>query len=266
MNMKLLTDLLSVPSYSGKEDAMVSFLLEHVTEDQVKRGRVLRDEHNNVYIIKGDAEFYPCVAAHIDTVFPVRHTRIVKKNGVITGVNAKGDRCGIGGDCKTGIHVCLELLETFDNIKVVLFASEEVGCAGSMQALSRFFDDVGYCIEFDCPSFGLMSYTSGGARLFENYGPFIRTALGTLQSCGITRWQHHPFTDVMALRRRFGFSCLNIGSGYYNWHSAQEYVKVDDVRRAISAGMALITALGERHYPVSDLTGTPPVTVTGLSV
>lgn len=264
MNINLLQRLLAVPTISGREDAMVSFLVEHVEADPAKRGRVERDQFNNVYITKGEAEFYPCVAAHIDTVFPLGHVNIVRDNGTFIGTDDAGKRTGIGGDCKTGVHVCLELLETFDNIKVALFASEEIGCVGAFNAASRFFDDVGYVIEFDCPSTGLMSYTSSGERLFENYGAFIRTAMRALQSNGVTRWQRHPYTDVMALRKRFKFSCLNIGSGYYNWHSSQEFVKLDDVRQAISTGMSLITDLGERSYPVNDLSGTPMVEVTGL--
>lgn len=269
MNIHLLKSLLAVPTCTGHEKAMVSFLLEHVSEDPRKRGRVMRDEHNNVFIVKGqpaEGGYYPCVAAHTDTVFPLSHVNIVRRNSDFIGLNKQGQQRGIGGDCKTGIHVCLELLETFDVLKVALFASEENGCRGAFAAHSSFFDDVGYCIEFDCPSYGVMSYTCGGERLFENNGPFIRTALSVLQSCNINRWQHHPFTDVMALRKRFEFSCLNLGSGYYRWHSNDEYVKVDDVRQAVSAGMSLLTALGQRNYPVQDLSGVSPINVTNLNI
>jgi hypothetical protein len=43
-------------------------------------------------------------------------------------------------------------------------------------------------------------------RLFANNGEFIQTAMPALQTNGLTRFQHHPYSDVMALRQRFGFS------------------------------------------------------------
>jgi hypothetical protein len=62
-----------------------------------------------------------------------------------------------------------------------------------------------------------------------------------LEAHGLTRWQHHPFTDVMALRERFGFSCLNLSCGYYNWHRPDEYVALNEVEAALAS------AVGPHH-------------------
>jgi hypothetical protein len=94
----------------------------------------------------------------------------------------------------------------------------------------------------------MLSYTSSGVRLFENRGNFITTALPVLKKYGTVLWQKHPYSDVMALRRRFPISCLNLSSGYYNWHCSNEFVSLGDVALAIEQGTSLLKALGELNY------------------
>ena len=249
---------------------MVEFLVEQVRQRGAARcGEIVVDEWNNVFIRKGRADYCPCVAAHIDTVQPLRPVQIVQQNGVLVGYDLHGQRTGIGADDKAGVFVCLELLERCQNIAVALFAAEEIGCFGAKHAPAGWFDGVGSVVEFDCPGHGLVSYSSGGERLFANDGEFIQTAAPVLQAHGLTRFQHHPFTDVMALRRRFGFSCLNLSCGYHNWHRPDEYVVVAEVEAAVNAGEALIAALASRAYPFdadADDTATPKFEVTSLQL
>ena len=124
-------------------------------------------------------------------------------------------------------------------------------------------------LEFDCPARGLVSYTCGGTRLFATDGKFIKRAWPVLDQHGFNRLQQHPFTDVKAVRQRFHVSCLNLASGYYNWHAHDEYVKLADVEAALAVGTAIIPALGEQRYAYEgwepDLAG-PPVPVTELEV
>ncbi len=270
MRLDLLKQILAVPTCSRQEDRMVAFLVEHVRQRGATRcGEIITDEWNNVFIRKGRADYYPCVAAHIDTVHPLRPVEVVQQNGILFGFDEYGQRTGIGADDKAGVFVCLELLERFDDIAVALFAAEEVGCVGAHHAPAAWFKDVGYVMEFDGPGRGLVSYTSSGTRLFANDSAFIQTAAPVLQAHGLTRWQHHPFTDVMALRRRFNFSCLNLSCGYHNWHRPDEYIVVEEVEAAVNAGEALIAALGCRSYPfeaeADDLTE-PLFEVTGLQI
>jgi hypothetical protein len=128
---------------------------------------------------------------------------------------------------------------------------------------------VGYVVEFDCPARGLVSYTSSGVRLFEHDGEFIRAAMPVLGQFGFVHFQHHPFTDVKALRRRFSMSCINLSCGYYHWHAHDEYVKLADVEHSLAMATDLIAALGERRYDY-DATAVddaePPVEVTELGL
>jgi acetylornithine deacetylase/succinyl-diaminopimelate desuccinylase-like protein len=249
---------------------MVEFLVEHVRQRGSARcGNIVTDNWNNVFIRKGGPGVVPCVAAHIDTVHPLLPVEIVQQDGILFGLDEQGQRTGIGADDKAGVYICLELLERFDAIAVALFAAEEIGCVGASHAPAAWFDDVGYVIEFDCPGSGLVSYTSSGVRLFANDGEFIQTAAPVLSAHGLTCWQHHPFSDVMVLRKRFGFSCLNLSCGYHHWHRPDEYLVLAEVEAAIAAGADLLRALGGQHYPFDSGTpesAEPPIEVTGLQL
>lgn len=246
MNVPLLKQICAVPTQTFKEDQMVSFLTSLVNSDNGRYGHCYADEHKNVFISKGNRKHKPCVAAHIDSVQPIRDVQILEHGGVLTAVRNR-KQVGFGADDKTGIFVCLELLQEFDNIAVAFFAAEELGCQGAAKADLSFFDGMGYMLEFDCPSRSLMSYTSSGTRLFENNGEFIQRALPTLQKHKV-EWQNHPYTDVMKVRHRTSLSCMNLASGYYNWHSSTEYIRLSDVQDAIDMAEELIPEIGWRRF------------------
>jgi len=268
MNPSLLHKILSIPTETGREDKMVEFLVAYGCA--LSSGMtVLVDKFNNVLLKKGHAAYYPCVSAHIDSVQPVsREFEVVERNGLYTAIDLDGKPVGFGGDDKAGVYVCLELLNRFDNIAVALFASEESGAVGARNAPDYFFSDVGYVLEFDCPAFGLVSYSSGGINLFQNDGDFIKACLPTMQAENMC-WQRHPYSDVSVLRSRFQLSCLNLSCGYYNWHRKDECVKVSDVAKAVEVGTRLVTALGCKKYACRDSVmseSAPLMPVTGLSV
>ena len=268
MNIERLRQVLAVPTQSLREDQMVEFLKAQAASRPGVTCTV--DSYNNVFLRKGTASFFPCVAAHIDSVQPVeRYFRIIQKNGNLIGYDRRCKQVGFGGDDKAGVYICLELLDRFPNIAAAFFAAEEIGCRGAFSAEAKMFDSIGYVLEFDCPARDMFSYTSSGMRLFDNAGDFIKAGLPVLNKWGVNKWQHHPFTDVMALRQRFSFSCMNLPSGYYNWHSHNEYVKVSDTDNSLEMATELIAALGALRYDyVHDKKldeSKPLVAVTGLT-
>lgn len=270
MRLELLKRLLAVPSYSRKEQRMVEFILEHIRQRGPKRcGRAWADKWNNVYIRKGSTEPVPLVCAHLDTVYNWNQVELAEKDGLLVGYGLDRNRSGVGGDDKCGCFLCLELLERFDNIAVVLFGQEEIGFVGSRHADATFFREVGYAVEFDAPGKGLVSYSAGGQQLFQNDGEFIKTAMPVLQRFGFVHFQHHPFTDVTGLRQRFAFSCLNLSCGYHRWHTDHEHVNISEVQTALEMGTELIAALGNRRYDFDasklDM-AKPMVSVTELTL
>jgi tripeptide aminopeptidase len=243
-----LKRLLAVPTESRKEDEMVAYLCSVLCP--LPKVRVWTDRHKNVFVIKGsDAQPLPCLAAHIDSVQPIRQITVHQDDDDYLCGHFQGRQVGLGADDKTGVHVALQLLHRFDNVALAFFSMEEQGHQGATLADAAFFAKIGYMIEFDAPSRHMVSYTSGGMRLFDNKGEFIQRAWPVLEKHGSTLWQRHPYSDVLGVRRRFPISCLNLSSGYYNWHQCNEFVKISDVDKAVEQGEALVRALDGVNYP-----------------
>jgi len=247
-----LKEVLSVPTHSREEDLMVEYL-GGVLEDKGYDYTI--DGHNNVYVTKGEAEFYPCFIAHTDTVHQINHNLTVvetkdEKNGIIlTGMDkVTSQPSGIGGDDKCGVYLCLEMLDKLDNVKAAFFVSEEIGCLGSQHADPNFFKDVGYAIQYDSPEGDSMSMSLMGKDLFGRKSEFGEKVSPLILEHGISKWATHPYTDAWQLLEKFNFSCLNLAAGYYRYHTNNEYVLVNDVENAFELGLKLVGVLGEVRY------------------
>ena len=250
-----LKNILSVPTYTWEEDQ----LIEYVTDILEKKGYTYYlDDLGSIYITKGKSDYYPCLVAHLDSVHQIKDYKVVEeyhpnaqdedKLSLVGYDSISGERCGVGGDDKAGVFICLELLEKFDNIKAFFPVAEEIGCKGSKAADKSFFKDVGYAIQFDSTENNTMSKTLLGVQLYEENGEFINKCENLILEHGINEWKHHPYTDTMVLKERFDFSCLNFAAGYYGWHSNTEYVVIEDVKNAIVLGEKVINKLGNCKY------------------
>jgi tripeptide aminopeptidase len=249
--LQRLKEVLSIPTYSRNEELMIEYLEQVLTD---KGFNYTKDKIGNIYVTKGKAEFYPCFVAHTDTVHYVNHNLKVvqlEENGktILTGIDAKTMKpSGIGGDDKCGVFLCLEMLDTLDNVKVALFVSEEIGCVGSREADPEFFKNVGYAIQYDSPKGNSMSLTLMGKKLFGEKSDFGQKVSPLILEHGINSWERHPYTDIWPLMEKFGFSCLNLAAGYHRYHTDNEYVVVEEVDNAFELGLKLHSILGENFY------------------
>jgi di/tripeptidase len=254
--LPLLKDILAVPTKTHEEYRLVSFLIEYFDRKGIN---YMKDDIGNLMAVKGNADYYPCVVAHTDTVHHIdgeidirtvqRPNTCGEMRTALTGFKPDTvEPMGCGGDDKAGVFICLQLLEEFDKIKVFFPVAEETGCHGSKAVDGGWFNDVGYFIQFDSPTNNTMSKTLLGRDLYDEHSPFGSTTMGLIQEHGITEHQHHPYTDVATLGQRFEVQCLNLAAGYYNMHRAEEYVILDDIINAMTLGKRLIDALGEKQY------------------
>ena len=99
-----------------------------------------------------------------------------------------------------------------------------------------FFDIVGYAIQFDAPFDYMVTEVSSGVPLFDRDSEFFNKANNVLVEYIIPEYGSHPYTDVYALKKLFDFSCINLSIGYYNYHTADEYVILEDVENGIKIG------------------------------
>ena len=264
MNNKLdfLKEVLSIPTKTFQEEYMIEFLVEWLE----KKGIEYKvDDMGNVYATKksGDVApdfYYPCVISHTDTVHSLNEIIVKEENKP----NAQGDLklslkaytptgkpTGIGGDDKCGVFACLTLLDELPFLKAAFFVSEETGCHGSKNADPEFFSNVGYAIQFDAPENWMITEKCFGQILFDRDSDFFQKCDKVLSEGMIKEdmeYMVHPYTDVYRLRSKFDFSCINFSIGYYDYHTANEYVVVEDVFNGIEHGRKMISELGYKLY------------------
>ena len=209
-NITFLKEVLSIPSKTYKEEILVQFIVDWLTENKIP---YFVDDLYNVYATKktDDIDFFPCVVSHTDTVHDIDSINVVEEflpnaQGEIKlslkAYNDDGLPTGIGGDDKCGVFACLELLKELPNLKAAFFVSEEVGCIGSFQADKNFFSNVGYCVQFDCPENNLISEYLMGLPMFDRSSDFfeIGSKLITESFPKETKYKKHPYTDIFPLR------------------------------------------------------------------
>jgi hypothetical protein len=169
------------------------------------------------------------MVAHMDTVHDITDDLFpLEFNGMITGFDRINmEQVGIGGDDKVGIYIALECLRDFDDMKVVFFRDEEVGCMGSYGARMSFFDDCRFVLQ--CDRRGNSDFITDASGVELSSKCFQDDVLPIISSYDY-KFAKGMMTDVMALKEnQIDVSVANISCGYYNPHSPNEYVDVIDV-------------------------------------
>ena len=268
-NLSFIKEVLSIPTKTYQEDLMMNYLENWLNENGIEN---FRDDYGSIYATKkssevGDDFYYPCVVSHTDTVHAlgniiVREEQLPNAQGELKlslkAYDEDGYPTGIGGDDKCGVYACLILLKELPYLKAAFFVSEETGCHGSKRADKNFFKNVGYAIQFDAPENWMISENCSGEILFDRNSEFFKhcdVVLKESMNRDDMRYMVHPYTDVYALKSQFDFSCINFSIGYYDYHSDQEYVVIEDVENGIKMGRKMIEKLGYKlHYKKSDST------------
>jgi len=256
-----LKSVLSVPTVTYREEKMVKYIVEWLKTNKIP---YYIDEYHNVYATKGilsnPEQYYPCVISHTDTVHDIDTINVKEeylknaqgeKKLSLKAYNDEGNPTGIGGDDKCGVFACLSLLKELPVVKAAFFVSEETGCHGSRNSDPKFFDNVGYVIQFDAPENWMISETCSGVQLFDRNSEFFDKCDQVLtESMDLKKMKYmrHPYTDVYALTTKYGISSINFSIGYYNYHTENEYVVIEDVFNGIEIGKKMIELLGYSFY------------------
>lgn len=250
-----LIDILSIPTYFENEELIKEYLINHAKE---KNYKVFIDKKGNVYFEKGELkkeEFFPCVCAHIDSVF-YEHLDLIKENKRKIIKNDNGllkayfpdtfKRTGLAADDIVGVFIALEMMENFDTIKAAFFVEEEFGYKGSDNCDKKFFDNVGYVVQFDAPEFNWFTKTLQGLDMYnENFSNKITPILEKYKIDNLT---DDSYTDILPLKKKFDFCCANLPTGYHNWHSNREYVNLKETEQCIEFSIDFIKNLGTKKY------------------
>lgn len=230
--MELLKQLYRICSKSGREGEIKRFVLDSLKDVSLF---VEEDEIGNLFITKGVAGRYPCVAAHLDEIHAPCERKVVEEKGVIYTVDALGNRVGCGADDKNGLWAIMSLLHSEPAMKAALFVQEErdgdvSGCRGARACSLSFFDDVKYILECDRKGASDVVYVGKNDTQLCDVC-FIPEAV--LQKYGY-EMVYGGKTDVVELKMRgLEIPVCNIGCGYYNAHRDDEYTIFSELENCL---------------------------------
>ena len=231
--MELLKKLYKIISKSGMEDTIKSFVLDCLVDVQMS---ITTDEIGNLFITKGEAESYPCVAAHLDEIHSPCEREVVIDGDIIYTVDRLWNRVGCGADDKNGLWVILNLLKSEPVLKVALFVQEErdgelAGCRGARACDLSFFDDVKYVIECDRKGASdVVSIGKGETLLCDSN--FIPQSI--LKKYGYKMVKGGK-TDVVELKvRGLNIPVCNVSCGYYDAHKNSEYTRFSELEHCLA--------------------------------
>jgi len=217
---KLLMRLFKLPSQSGCEDDMISLVCKELDAIGIEYEV---DSIGNIFNISQSGK--PLLSAHLDTVQEKDDVKMADfirmKEGYIKGNGI------IGGDDKCGVYIILYLLSQGDEFNFVFSVQEETGGQGINQfTLSNRFDNIPYGLVLDRKGNTDVICTKNeyGIEEFENVLLEIGGVFGYTKAIGT--WSD---ADIISDY----ISCANISVGYYNAHTVDEYVSLNDLQKSV---------------------------------
>jgi hypothetical protein len=228
---------------------MSEYIIGRLNSEGIK---VEKDVAGNIYATKGDADVFPCLVSHIDTVHkivPQENYKVVEADNKAFAINpVTMEFTGVGGDDKCGIYICIELLKKLDNVKAAFFVDEEVGCVGSSRADLSFFSNVGYLIQADRKGYADVVSNVSGLQVAS--GDFMHLIKPVMDNYLKKECKNGGLTDIHELKRSGVDVCaINLSCGYYNPHRNNEYIDLSELDFTLQFVEDIISVLGEVKYP-----------------
>ena len=176
-------------------------------------------------------------------VLLVAHLDTVHREGVKIICYSKGGKIlmspqGIGGDDRAGVYMILQLLKSH-RCHVLFCEDEECGGVGAHNfAESNIKPAVNYIIEFDRRgSNDAVFYDCAN----EEFTQFV-CGFGFEESIG-------SFSDISIVAPALGVAAVNLSAGYYNEHTAHEYINMLDIHNNLDRARRMIaTRTGKFEY------------------
>lgn len=177
-------------------------------------------------VVVGDGYVYAqgtfpvLLVAHLDTVHANLPT-IFKYDNKTDSLSSPQ---GIGGDDRCGVYMILQVVKKY-NCSVLFCEDEEIGGVGATKFtktnLARNLE-FNYIIEFDRQGCNDAVFYNCDNEEFEEFitKDYYKTAWGT-------------FSDISILAPFFKCAAVNLSCGYYNAHTAKEYVVLSEMDESI---------------------------------
>lgn len=204
-----------------------SELKEYLVKYLRSKGYKVANENGFLYAkAKEENPIRVLLVAHMDTVHKQRIEELEKipyvdGDDIITKVSSPQ---GIGGDDRCGVYMIMNIIKEH-NVSVLFAEDEEIGCVGSRkftdtQYCKDLADEIDYMIELDRQG-------SKDAVFYDCDNPeftkWIETETGYKKACG-------SFTDISKLMPVTKIAGVNFSCGYYNAHTLNEYVVLEEMK------------------------------------
>lgn len=212
-----------------------------------------QSEHCSRYIY-GVGSIPICLTAHLDTVFGNNRNKDIKVNGDI--ITSKD---GLGGDDRVGVYMILDIIKKY-KCNVLFLEDEECGHSGAVHFINgpyreMFMKQNNFCIDLDMHGANILTFyetTNDEFKkeilsILKDYkqrdpkvgaSDLIELTVGWDKQCrsGI---RHMDGTNIAS---------FNIGVGYYNAHTLEEYVKFSEVKKSIDDVIKVINKMPNKKY------------------
>ena len=172
---------------------------------------------------KGAKEENVMLTAHLDTVQNQKGAKVI----YVSHINNKHylwSPNGIGGDDRCGILVIKRLIEKGYKPTVLFCDKEEIGGVGSREFNEKYKDklNINCIIELDRKGNDNLVFYEENNKEWKNY------------LTNLTGWKEEvgSFSDICNLYD-LGCASVNLSVGYYNQHTKDEYIVLEDLENSI---------------------------------
>ena len=143
----------------------------------------------------------------------------------------------LGGDDRCGVYAIMKLLEHFR--PYVLFTEdEEIGGIGARKAVNKLaIPAVKYIIEFDRRGKDDCVFYDCGNKQFMEY----------IEKFGFKK-NYGSFSDISILGSDWDIAAVNLSSGYYREHTANEYIIFGQLLDTIGCAKKMLKNLRKAPY------------------
>lgn len=230
MDAKLVSLNMMHKIFKASYSSLVSKLPNVLEKFYSKENIVVSSADASSYIyVKGSEPFM--VVAHLDTVHKTLCTEInykfyKKDSRTITSLSSPQ---GIGGDDRCGVILILSLLNSTNLRPSILFTcGEEIGGYGARAFTKQVKElSLNFIVEFDRKgNTDVVRYSDDSLELTK-----------ALESFGF-KLSWGSFSDISILAPHYGISAVNLSSGYYNAHTTNEYVIVEEMEDILNKAVA----------------------------
>lgn len=259
---KYINDLVSIYSPSRSEFSMIDYVFDALIKLNFD---VSIDKFGNIMAKRGEFTDkypytkYPILNAHMDTVqseYDLLHRDFITYSKVMKIYHSHG-MAMIGGDDKCGIGIILSICNLIPKdmpIKVLFTVQEESGSNGIANIPSKWYNDCSFCFTFD---------RKGNNDIISEYcdrkmcsSEFLQQLIDISSNCGFKMHNEHgSIADTYYISKHV--TSVNISSGYYNPHTKNDYISMNDVNNIIFFALSClnnITSLEKSAigYNISD--------------